>query len=178
MPPKDLQRTSVSNRAVETRTRNDPNRGGDDNEPFSRTRCAGLDLSSPPYVKKRGTFCLPEAAAELFLRARRWHFFERGGGRSLKSSTVLHAIMKHHMHWGYRYGYGPAWLNMGGAYDGWTFLVCVDPGSPEFGNINAHHDSLGPEGCSSVFTEDCENSEMFLRFLEADAKRFLIGWEM
>ena len=101
-----------------------------------------------------------------------------GGGRSLKSSTVLHAITKHHMHWGYRYGYGPAWLNMGGAYDGWTFLVCVDPGSPEFGNINAHHDSLGPEGCSSVFTEDCENSEMFLRFLETDAKRFLIGWEM
>eukprot|EP00588_Corethron_pennatum_P022314 CAMPEP_0194320206 /NCGR_PEP_ID=MMETSP0171-20130528/16575_1 /TAXON_ID=218684 /ORGANISM="Corethron pennatum, Strain L29A3" /LENGTH=511 /DNA_ID=CAMNT_0039077687 /DNA_START=306 /DNA_END=1841 /DNA_ORIENTATION=+ len=136
------------------------------------------ELSRLPSHERGQTFRLPEAATELFLRVEKWHFYDQYSNDLplfMPSSCEDPQLPSFFFDFydGTLEHYSPAWIGIGQAFDGYYFLMCIDPESKEFGNLKGWHDGGGPESIDMFCDESHhENGENFLRFLERDAEIF------
>jgi len=136
------------------------------------------ELSDLPSHERGQTFRLPEAATELFLRAEEWHCHDE---YNISDSPMFVPMSCEDptlptfddWYYGTSQYYSPAWIDIGNGFNGYYFLMCIDPESKEFGDLKGWHDGAGPEGMKMVCDEsNHENGENFLRFLERDAEFF------
>jgi len=126
--------------------------------------------------EKCNTFRLPEAATELFLHAEKWYFFR--GDEQLGDGPCFTPTPYDKYNGGIdlRDELAAAWIEIGGANDGWVFEMCIDPESTEFGNIQSWHDGGGPDSAYNILSEKGhKNGERFLIYLEEYAKRFIVN---
>merc|ERR1740124_1617924 len=135
------------------------------------------ELSRLPSHERGQTFRLPEAATELFLRVEKWHFYDcysNGLPLFVPSSCEDPQLPSFDdFYSGALEHYSLAWIDIGEAFNGYYFLMCIDPESKEFGNLKGWHDGGGPESIQMVCDEsNHENDENFLRFLEREAEIF------